>query len=123
MAIDIEHFKQKLEGEKTQLIKELESIGVRNPSFAEDWVPKADEMSVDQSDPNEASDKKESYVSNLGINAPLETRYNNVKDALERIEAGTYGTCNVCGKEIDTERLEANPAATTCREHMDNEEQ
>lgn len=34
--------------------------------------------------------------------------------ALERIEAGTYGTCERCGAEIPEERLEAVPYATLC---------
>jgi DnaK suppressor protein len=37
--------------------------------------------------------------------------------ALERIEAGTYGRCEVCGVEIPVERLEARPTARTCVEH------
>jgi DnaK suppressor protein len=42
-----------------------------------------------------------------------------VADALERLDAGTYGRCQVCGREIDDERLEARPEARTCREHAD----
>jgi RNA polymerase-binding protein DksA len=34
--------------------------------------------------------------------------------ALERIDAGTYGTCASCGREIPPERLEALPHATQC---------
>lgn len=34
--------------------------------------------------------------------------------ALERLEQGTYGVCERCGREIDPDRLEARPAATTC---------
>jgi RNA polymerase-binding protein DksA len=34
--------------------------------------------------------------------------------ALERIEAGTYGTCQTCGKPIGDDRLEAIPYATQC---------
>jgi DnaK suppressor protein len=34
--------------------------------------------------------------------------------ALARLAAGTYGTCEVCGKPIGTARLEARPAARTC---------
>lgn len=34
--------------------------------------------------------------------------------ALGRIEAGTYGKCRVCGKEISPERLEAMPWADLC---------
>jgi DnaK suppressor protein len=36
--------------------------------------------------------------------------------ALQRIEAGTYGTCTACGKQIPPERLEAVPYATLCVE-------
>ena len=34
--------------------------------------------------------------------------------AAARLEAGTYGVCAVCGKEIAAGRLEALPATTTC---------
>jgi RNA polymerase-binding protein DksA len=38
--------------------------------------------------------------------------------ALARIEAGTYGVCEVCGEPIPEERLEARPWATLCIEHQ-----
>ena len=38
--------------------------------------------------------------------------------ALQRIEAGTYGLCAVCGKAIGDERLDAVPAARFCVEHQ-----
>ena len=34
--------------------------------------------------------------------------------ALKRIDEGTYGTCEVCGKPIGEERLEALPWADLC---------
>jgi DnaK suppressor protein len=37
-----------------------------------------------------------------------------IEAALERIEAGTYGTCRTCGQPIAEERLEAIPYATQC---------
>jgi DnaK suppressor protein len=37
-----------------------------------------------------------------------------VRQALQRIAIGGYGACIACGDAIDTERLEANPAATRC---------
>lgn len=41
----------------------------------------------------------------------------NVNHALEAMENGTYGKCEVCGKEIPLERLEALPNTTYCIEH------
>jgi DnaK suppressor protein len=37
-----------------------------------------------------------------------------VNEALERIDAGTYGNCERCGQEIDFARLKAIPQATLC---------
>jgi DnaK suppressor protein len=34
--------------------------------------------------------------------------------AADRIAAGTYGTCQVCGERIPDARLEARPTASTC---------
>jgi DnaK suppressor protein len=34
-----------------------------------------------------------------------------IDDALQRIDDGTYGTCERCGKPIDERRLEAVPTA------------
>lgn len=40
-----------------------------------------------------------------------------IDKALERIEEGTYGYCDVCGKPIEEKRLEAIPWTTLCIEH------
>ncbi len=40
-----------------------------------------------------------------------------VDAALARLEAGTYGVCEVCGERIPDGRLEARPTARTCVEH------
>ncbi len=37
-----------------------------------------------------------------------------VRHALQRVAAGTYGACAACSDDIDSERLAANPAATRC---------
>ena len=37
-----------------------------------------------------------------------------IKAALERIENGTFGICEICGKEIGEERLRARPVTTQC---------
>ena len=37
-----------------------------------------------------------------------------IKEALTRIEDGTYGDCEECGEKIGHERLEARPVTTLC---------
>lgn len=45
-----------------------------------------------------------------------------IDEALKQIKEGTYGFCNVCGREIDMARLEAMPSATMCRDCKEAEE-
>jgi RNA polymerase-binding transcription factor DksA len=45
-----------------------------------------------------------------------------IEVALGRIEAGTYGTCSVCGQEIPEDRLAAIPYATLCIEDKRKQE-
>lgn len=44
-----------------------------------------------------------------------------INRALARIELGEYGSCEVCGKRIDKDRLEAIPWTSVCREHAKTE--
>jgi DnaK suppressor protein len=37
-----------------------------------------------------------------------------IREAIERIEAGTYGQCEICGGEISEKRLIARPVTTMC---------
>ena len=37
-----------------------------------------------------------------------------IEEALRRIESGTYGKCEACGKAIGKNRLEAIPSASLC---------
>ena len=46
------------------------------------------------------------------------TRLKEVREALERIQNGTYGRCVVDGKPIDEKRLEAMPWTPYCLEHQ-----
>ena len=48
----------------------------------------------------------------------VEAELADVERALQRLDDGTYGTCEVCGKTIPDERLEALPAARLCLDHQ-----
>ena len=37
-----------------------------------------------------------------------------INEALEQIDAGTYGVCAECGEDINVERLKARPVAPLC---------
>jgi DnaK suppressor protein len=41
----------------------------------------------------------------------------DIEKALERMDAGSYGTCEVCGESIGADRLEVMPATSLCIQH------
>jgi DnaK suppressor protein len=44
----------------------------------------------------------------------LLSQQERVRAALERVDAGTYGQCVDCGRDLTDERLEARPEAERC---------
>lgn len=45
-----------------------------------------------------------------------------IREALERIDNGTYGICDSCGEDISIKRLKARPVTTQCIECKTKEE-
>lgn len=121
MKRNSEYFKKKLQDELTLLQTELESVGIKNPSNPLDWEATVKDTDLDTADEMELADTIESYEDNTAILKQLEIQYNKVKEALVRIDVGTYGICNICGEEIEEDRLEANPSADTCIAHRDED--
>ena len=50
----------------------------------------------------------------LQIRSQQEKYYYKLEEAMQRLDEGTYGLCEVCGKGISEERLDAIPAAGMC---------
>jgi RNA polymerase-binding transcription factor DksA len=110
--------KEALEKEMKELNTELSRLGIENPNDPAGWTLKNPAIDVMQADKNEAADKNEEFHVNSIILDELAVRYKNVERALKKLEEGTYGTCEVDGKVIEEDRLRANPAARTCKEHI-----
>jgi RNA polymerase-binding transcription factor DksA len=117
MKINTEIYKKALEKELKILEAELKSVGRKNPDNSKDWEPRATDVDIEASDSADTADNIENYESNTEILKPLETQYNDVKLALDKIAKGTYGMCEVDEKPIDAARLNANPSARTCIAH------
>lgn len=102
------------------LEEELQKLGRINPENPNDWQPTPEEGdgTNQDPDPNVVADAVESFESRSAVEVELENRLILVKGALEKIEKGEFGSCATCGAEIEEDRLGANPAAETCKEHM-----
>ena len=116
--MDTEHFKKMLGDEQVVIEKELATLGRKNPDRPADWEAVEPEIERDRADETEVADNIEQYESNSAVLEQLEKRLSEVRNALEKIKVGTFGVCEVSGEPIEEDRLEANPAATTCKLHM-----
>jgi len=116
MKTDI--IKTKLEEERNLLEGELSKLGKVDKTG--DWEATPEEETTGpQADENDLFDKTEEYEERSSTLDSLEKRLANINKALLKIKNGNYGICEVCGKKIEEDRLEANPAALTCKEDME----
>lgn len=116
--MNIDAMKERLLGEKAVVEAELATVGRKNPQTPGDWVPTPGEQDSAATEPDEIADKIEDFEQNTAIVRELEIRLGDIDAALAKIDAGTYGTCEVDGSAIEEDRLDANPAARTCKAHM-----
>ena len=102
-----------LEAERDSLEEELAEHGRK---VNRDWQGTSSSQG-EEPDPNDSADNIEELSTNIPLVEELEKRHKEIRKAIEKMDAGSYGACDVCKKPIPFDRLEANPAASTCVEH------
>ena len=113
----MENYKNKLIEEKALIESELGGVAIKHEETGV-WEAKPVEETYTEADENDQADRTEDYEERSALVNTLGDRLNDVIAALADIEAGTFGTCTVCGMKIEEDRLEANPAARTCKTCM-----
>jgi DnaK suppressor protein len=111
MSIDTAHFRQELEQVRERLLNTIEHHDIGNASLEEE----TGEL-VSAADNHLADTATETYDRELdeGLEDDAREQLHQVEKALARIESGEYGRCEICGKEIPVDRLEAVPWTTLC---------
>jgi len=72
------------------------------------------ELSTYDQHPADVASEVFEQTKDLAILEQLEANLAEIERAFERLEQGTYGTCEACGKPIVDDRLEAQPATRFC---------
>jgi RNA polymerase-binding protein DksA len=111
-TIDVESFKTRLLEERERTRKAIAYLHEENRGTTED---EARELSGG-SDNHLADIATHTYDRELDstLEESEEVHLSHVEAALKRIDAGTYGICENCGRPIQPERLEAMPWVTLC---------
>jgi len=119
MPLDKKKIKEKLEKERDLLVEQMKDMGKLNPATGE-WEATPDERDYQESDQNDMADRFEDFEERSSMIRDLGTRLNNILSSLKNINKVGFGKCEVCEKDIELSRLEANPAAKTCKKHLEN---
>lgn len=107
----IDELKTQLLEEKKELEKSLSRIARPLDKAEGDYETNFEDIGTDKDDNATEVDQ---YTGNVSVEATLEKKLQEVIDALERVEKGTFGICENCNQEISLDRLRANPSAKTC---------
>lgn len=95
--------RQELEQERQTLRHQLTELG-HGENGKLDYDPNFADTSQVTAERGEAA----------ALAASLQETLAEVEHAIEKIENGTFGTCERCGKEISIQRLEAMPTSRLC---------
>jgi len=107
--MNIEHFKKRLQDKQRELESSLATLESEGRDFGEAEV----RDSTDDATTSQAT--SESFDEGTILSQTLE----QVRNALDRIQNGTFGKCVDCGRPIEPARLEAIPWTPYCLAHQE----
>lgn len=108
-----EQFKELLHGKLEELLSGAEKAVVGMSDANEDNFPDPTDRASHETDRNfllRVKDRERRLIS-------------KINEALQKIEDGTYGVCELCGEDISEKRLMARPVTTYCIECKKEEEE
>lgn len=105
-----ETYRTWLTEERTRIEADLDGLGSENIDLG---VAQQKGSGAGNHIADDATDVMEQQR-NYALIENLQNRRRDVDHALSRLDEGTYGTCERCGKTINPERLEALPFVTLC---------
>ncbi len=107
------YFKNKLLQEKKDTMKTLKMMENHHPTEAS-MREYTEELSAYDNHPADLG--SEMYIASMQANLENHERYRitEIDKAIESIESGTYGECQLCGSNIPEERLEIMPESNIC---------
>jgi len=92
------------------LVDELKAEGITTQSESEQISELANHPQHEADLGSETFEREKDF----SLLESLEAELADLANALRKIDEGSYGICEACGKEIPAERLEAVPAARFC---------
>lgn len=122
LSEDMKHkLKQRLLDEKRHVMERIE--GIDQGGLHESLRDSIGELSLFDNHPGDVASEVFERSKDFCLREDSLHVVSAIDDALEKMEKGNYGRCDVCGKEISLERLEAIPYTTLCLDCKKGDEQ
>ena len=112
-TIDTAEYRGRLEDERARLLHAVGFLERENPGSISDELGELAEGGVDNHLGDTASALFDRELDE-GLEESARESLVEIEAALQRIEDGTYGICEGCGKPIGTDRLSAIPWTRLC---------
>ena len=96
--------REQLEAARAQLADQVASLTPGDASEFDEGFADSGQVAAEQGENRVLADQ-------------LRNELDEVDRALAKLDAGTYGQCEVCGQAISEARLEAMPATRFCIDH------
>ncbi len=109
-ASGFDGLRDRLTKERDDAITRMRDIGL-SPDLDENAPRAGTDAVLDEGDRAQASERQDMTFM---TRERFADRVSRLTAALERLAAGAYGRCVMCGNEIERERLTAMPEAETC---------
>jgi len=108
--LDIEHFHDLLDDERERLLRVERDLAENSRQAKDSLESFSDSDDVPADIAAQASEREEDQIMGQSVHQTL----NQIEMALERVEDGTFGVCEMCGTDIPEQRLERIPWVATC---------
>ena len=112
-TIDTADYRKRLEEERARLTHAVGFLEKENPGSVSEELGELAEGGTDNHLGDLATAMYDRELDE-GLELGAQQTLVEIDAALRRIDEGTYGTCEVCGKPIGAERLSAIPWARLC---------
>ncbi len=109
---ELQKFKKFLLEEQERLVEKL------GGAVLEDFMEQSNEP-ADEADASSSIIDQSLTIRLLSRESRL---LNKIEKALNKIECGSFGTCEICGEEIDLKRLQTRPIADLCIKCKEDQE-
>ncbi|GAB6100705.1 hypothetical protein JCM16358_25840 [Halanaerocella petrolearia] len=115
MNLNLDYYQQKLIQERKRILNQIDKFDDNGYAGLKNSIRESTSgLSNYDNHPADSGNTTFEREKDIGLQDNAKVMLTMIDDALEKIESGQYGSCDYCGEDINSKRLEAMPHTTIC---------